>query len=70
MALPLLKSDATPMETGKLTRSELSWIASVMPLGALIGSCFCGFIVTIVGTRNMIYYIGIPQLVVNRIGRF
>lgn len=63
MALPLLQSDATPLETGKLTVGDLSWIASVIALGALCGSTFCGFIVSILGTRNTIYAFGIPQLV-------
>lgn len=63
MALPLLRSDATPLATGILSISELSWIASVISLGALTGNCLFGFIVTIFGTRHTIFSIGFPQLV-------
>lgn len=71
MAIPLLQSDATPLDTGKLSRTDLSWIASVLSLGALLGSAICGFVVTTFGTRNTIYAIGLPQLVSRlRWGRF
>lgn len=63
MALPLLRSDASPLETGKLTISEMSWVGSVAALGAFAGNCICGFTVTIIGTRHTIFLIGFPQLV-------
>lgn len=63
MALPLLRSDASPLQTGKLSISEMSWIASIMPLGGLAGNCLCGIFVTIIGARHSIFLIGFPQLV-------
>lgn len=63
MALPLLRSDASPLETGKLSLSEMSWIGSVVAVGAIAGNCLCGYIVTIIGTRHTIFLIGFPQLV-------
>lgn len=35
MALPLLRSDASPLETGKLSLSEMSWIGSVVAVEPL-----------------------------------
>lgn len=63
MALPLLNSDDSPLDTGKLSVSDVSWIGSSVSLGALTGNFFCGYIVTIIGARHTIYMIGLPQLV-------
>lgn len=66
MALPLLNSDDSPLDTGKpISVSDLSWIGSSVSLGALAGNFFCGFIVTIIGARHTIFMIGFPQLVSN-----
>lgn len=63
MALPLLRSDNSPLETGKISVSDMSWIGSVLSLGAIFGNCFFGLIVTTIGTRHTIFMIGFPQLV-------
>lgn len=63
MALPLLRSDKSPLETGKISVTDMSWIGSVISLGAIFGNCFFGLIVTIFGTRHTIFMIGFPQLV-------
>lgn len=63
MALPLLQSDNSPLESGKISVNDMSWIGSVISLGALFGNCFFGFIVTIIGARHTIFLIGFPQLV-------
>lgn len=49
MALPLLQSDDSPLENGKLSVSDLSWIGSIMSIGALTGNLLYGFLVTIIG---------------------
>lgn len=63
LALPLLQSDKSPLTTGPLTVHELSWIGSVMSLGGLSGNIIFGFVVTMIGSRNCIFLIGLPQLV-------
>lgn len=68
MALPLLQSDNSPLETGKLSVSDMSWIGSVISLGALAGNCFFGLIVTMIGARHTIFLIGFPQLVSHQSG--
>lgn len=67
MALPLLQSDHSPLETGPLTVEEVSWIGSVMSIGALIGNIAIGYIVLFIGSRNSILMIGFPQLVSGQI---
>lgn len=63
LALLYLQSDDTPMKTGKLTASEISWIGSIASLGAIVGNLLCEYIVRKFGTRHTIFFIGIPQLV-------
>lgn len=63
MAIPLLGSDDSPLETGKLSVNDISWIGSVVCLGALTGNFLAGIIVTLIGTRHTIFLIGFPQLV-------
>lgn len=62
LALPLLQSDENPLH-GKLTIDEVSWIGSVMSLGSIAGNILFGLIVSIIGSRNCIFLIGLPQLV-------
>lgn len=66
LAIPLLRSNASPLDTGKITIEEMSWIASIMPLGAIAGNCFCGIFVALFGARHTIVLIGFPQLVKER----
>lgn len=63
MALPLLRSEDSPLDTGRLSTSEMSWIASIMPLGGIAGNCFCGIFIAIFGARHTVVLIGFPQLV-------
>lgn len=63
MALPLLKSDNSPLSTGALSVNDVSWIGSSVSLGALTGNFIFGFIVTKIGARHAIFIIGFPQLV-------
>lgn len=70
MALPLLKSKDTPLETGPIDVDAQSWIGCVIAIGAITGNCLCGYIVTVIGTRNTIFMIGFPQMVGSKITRF
>lgn len=63
MALPLLKSQHTPLQTGPLTVEEISWIGSAIPIGAVVGNILCGYIATIFGSRHSILLLGLPELV-------
>lgn len=63
VALTLLRSDNSPLETGKISIDNMSWIGSVISLGAIFGNCFFGLLVTMLGARHTIFMIGFPQLV-------
>lgn len=63
MALPLLQSDDSPLETGKITMTDKSWMGSILSLAGVLGNISFGFVVTWIGARNTIIVIGIPQLV-------
>lgn len=63
MALPLLQSDDSPLESGKISISDKSWMGSALSLAGVLGNFFFGFVVTWIGARNTIIVIGLPQLV-------
>lgn len=43
-AIPILKSDETPLDTGPITANEASWVASGMCIGGFIGNLFIGWV--------------------------
>lgn len=63
MALPLLQSDQTPLDSGPLTVDDVSWIGAIISCGALIANIATGYLVTVIGSKNSILLLGIPQLV-------
>lgn len=63
MAMQLLQSFDTPMESGPLTVEELSWAGSLNSIGALTGNLLFCFIVKIMGSKNSTLFLGIPLLV-------
>lgn len=63
MALPLLQSDKSPLDTGPLTVEDVSWIGSILSIGGMIGNLLVGYLVTIIGSKNSIMLLGLPQLV-------
>lgn len=63
LALPLLKSDETPLTTGKLSIVELSWIGSILSMGSLTGNLIFGVLVNFCGTKTCILLSGILQAV-------
>lgn len=63
VALPLLQSNESPLESGAISLEELSWIGSLISIGALTGNVLVGYIVTSIGSRNSIFMLGVPQLV-------
>lgn len=45
-SIPILKSDDTPLESGPITASEASWIASGICLGGFVGNLVIGWVKT------------------------
>lgn len=63
MALPLLQSDDSPLETGKISISDKSWMGSALLLGGVVGNILFGSVATWIGARHSIAVIALPQLV-------
>lgn len=62
-AIPLLQSNETPLETGPMTTEQLSWAGSIISIGALIGNFLFGYCTNAMGSRNAVFFLGIPQMV-------
>lgn len=60
-ALQLLQSDESPV--GALTTEEISWIGSILSLGAIAGNVLVGYLTIVIGAKNVLMLLGIPQLV-------
>lgn len=61
--LPLLKSDETPLESGPLSLQEVSWLGSIVPVGAMIGSFVGRPLTNRVGCKRMMELLPIPTIV-------
>lgn len=59
----LLKSDETPLPSGKIDTEETSWIASFLCVGGLIGNLFFGFLTNKCGRKIPLIAIAIPKAV-------
>lgn len=62
-ALPLLQSDDTPLETGPITTEQLSWAGSIISIGGLLGNFSFGYLTSLIGSRNAVLILGVPQMV-------
>ncbi|XP_031623073.1 facilitated trehalose transporter Tret1-like [Contarinia nasturtii] len=58
----LLTSDETPLPSGKITMEEASWVASLFPIGGLIGNICFGFITNRFGRKMPLIFITIPTI--------
>lgn len=51
--LPLLKSDNTPLTTGPLSLEDVSWMASIAPIGSVFSALIFRWITTRIGSKRM-----------------
>lgn len=59
----LLKSENTPLASGKITEDEGSWIVSMITIGALIGNFFFAYITNKFGRKWPLIAMAIPNIV-------
>lgn len=59
----ILKSNESPLPSGKITTEESSWIASLLCLGCLIGNVFFGYITSKFGRKTPLMFMTIPIIV-------
>lgn len=69
-ALPLLQSDDTPLETGPITTEQLSWAGSIISIGALLGNFSFGYLTNVIGSKNAVLILGVPQMVKTHFSSF
>lgn len=60
-ALPILESDETPLDSGKINPSDASWIGSLDCIGAFFGTAFYAGLTTIIGNKQSMLLIAIPS---------
>ncbi|XP_055302945.1 facilitated trehalose transporter Tret1-like [Sitodiplosis mosellana] len=59
----LLKSDETPLPSGKITMEEASWITSLLCVGGLIGNILFGYITNRFGRKIPLLFLAIPTVI-------
>jgi len=59
--LELFKSEETPLESGRITQDEESWISSLASFGAIGFVLFYGWVSERLGRKLAVLFIGIPQ---------
>ena len=55
-----LTSDNSPLISGPLTQSQMSWIGSINCVGGLLGSLVSCYIISLVGAKRASLYLAIP----------
>lgn len=61
--LPILQSENSPLESGKLTIDEASWVGSISSIGSVIGTIYFGLISIYVGSKNTLILCAFPVTV-------
>ncbi|XP_055304279.1 uncharacterized protein LOC129569467 [Sitodiplosis mosellana] len=59
-ALSILASEKSPLVSGALTTDEISWIASINILAAMIGTLSLGYLISLMGSKRAILLLTIP----------
>lgn len=62
-ALPILRSDASPLATGPLTLEEAAWVGSILSIAAICGTAIFGYLLKVIGSKNSLVVCSIPLLV-------
>lgn len=63
LAIPILRSENTPLQSGPLTNDDVSWIGSISNVGALFGSLSLGYLISFIGCKRSILFITIPEVI-------
>jgi MFS family permease len=61
-AIPLLKSNETPLKSGKISTDEADLIGSVLTVGGLFGTFVFGFASSRIGSKKSIFLMAFPQI--------
>lgn len=67
-SLPVLSGPDCPFRTGPVTEDQLTWIASIISIGCIVGIVVYGWAIEVFGRRLMGILLGLPQTVRLRAG--
>lgn len=56
-----LTSDDAPLPAGPLTLEQVSWVGSMAPMGALLGSIASGYVTSFIGCKRSMLMLSIPS---------
>lgn len=59
-ALPILTSENSPLASGPLTNSEVSWIESIISLANMLGTLALGYLISLMGSKRALLLLTIP----------
>lgn len=59
----LLRSEDTPLESGPMSETEVSWIAALSCLGGVISTCICGLLLESIGRKGTLILTGVPACI-------
>lgn len=57
-----VSADASPLSTGPLTESQMSWLPGMLMFGSLVGTLPCFWILDIFGRQKTLLWIAFPQI--------
>lgn len=63
LAIPALKADDTPLESGPLSLQQESWLGGSYPLGALTGEILFAMLLNLTNLKISMMALAIPNLV-------
>lgn len=61
-ALAILKSDESPLQDGKLTYEQVSWLGSISCFGAICGVATFSYFTSFIGCKRSILFLSLPSI--------
>lgn len=61
-ALPKLISENTPLTSGPLTNTQVSWVGSINAIGAMCGTTSSGFLIRFFGSKRTMLFLAMPSV--------
>lgn len=61
-AVPLLKSQKTPLNNGPISNYEASVIGSILTIGGIFGTVIFGYVANKIGRKKSIFLMAFPQI--------
>lgn len=56
-------SDASPLPSGRISKGELGWVASILGIGGFAGTIASGWMADFIGRKYSLLAMAIPEIV-------